>query len=61
MNWNIHSDGYWYAYGKTVQRYEVGEIGRRKMRLNICGVRRLEGDTTKVCKLWAEEHDNEQA
>jgi hypothetical protein len=57
----IHGDGYWLAFGKTGQRYEVGEIGRGKMLLNICGVRRLEGDTTDVCKQWAEDHNNDQA
>ena len=59
MLWVIHQDGCWLAFGKTGQRYEVGEIGRGKMLLNICGVRMLEGDTTDVCKQWAEEYDND--
>jgi len=58
MDWNIHRDGYWYASGKTGQRYEVGEMGRGKMLLNICGVRRFGAATTDECKEYAEEYDN---
>jgi len=59
MLWVIHQDGCWLAFGKTGQRYEVGEIGRGKMLLNICGVRMLEADTTEECKAYAEEYDND--
>ena len=59
MLWVIHPDGCWLAFGKTGQRYQVGDIGRGKMLLNICGVRMLEADTNEECKAYAEEYDND--
>lgn len=58
MNWTIHSDGYWYAFGKTGQRYEVGTLSKGWVLLHICGKRLLEGESIEICKGWAEDHND---
>jgi hypothetical protein len=55
LQWVIHEDGCWVAFGQGGQKYEVGEGGGSQMILNICGVRRFGAATTAECKAHADE------
>jgi hypothetical protein len=57
MDWFIHNDGCWVAFGHDGQKYEVGEGGGSQMILNICGVRRFGAATTNECKAFADSWD----
>jgi hypothetical protein len=57
MEWKIHPDGCWLAFGKTGQRYEVGEASGHDYALNICGQVRILCASTAHAKEFAEEWD----
>jgi hypothetical protein len=57
MDWIIHNDGCWLAFGHDGQRYEVGEAGGGDYVLNICGQVRLYCDSTAYAKQFADEWD----
>jgi hypothetical protein len=57
MDWFIHNDGCWVAYGHDGQKYEVGEVGGGDYELNICGLVRITCDSSKYGKKLADSWD----
>jgi hypothetical protein len=58
MDFRIHMDGNFFAYGKSDQQYEIGECRDGGWVLIIYGVRRSNAATFEECKVEAEEYDN---
>ena len=57
MEWKIHPDGCWLAFGQDGQRYEVGEVGGGDYELNICGLVRITCDYNEYGKKLADSWD----